>query len=204
MIAPALFTLRVGKLLVPLPLLAALWMPASHMLGVGVQVRPRSEVVVVELQLQMMSLQVGQHEHAGHRARKLPEAIKDVLGLKRHALLELLTVYLCARAHPGALLPRPRGVGVERTARTELALYESLNGCSHVGVVGWAVTLEDSLKPRGVRQRPALVCVVAEPQPGDFGVATGPQHRVAVEAVVHPASQTHSLQHQHASVAAGR
>ena len=39
-----------ADLLIPLPL-APFWMPARHMLCVGVQVRPRPEVVVVKLQL---------------------------------------------------------------------------------------------------------------------------------------------------------
>src|SRR5918998_3881542 len=134
MIAPALFTLRVGKRLVPLPPLAALWMPASHMLGVGVQVRLCwAKVVVVEVQIQVVSLEVGQYEHAGHGARELPEAIKDVLGLKRHTLLELLAVDLRARAHPGALSPGTRRVGMERSGRSELPLGEGLDGCPHVG-----------------------------------------------------------------------
>src|SRR5918997_1368984 len=116
-------------------------MPASHVVGV----------------------QICQHEDARDGARKLPEALKDVLGLKRHALPELLAVNFCARAHPRALLPGTRRVRVERPPGAELSLDEGFNSCPHVGVVWRTIALEDSLKTRGVRQGPALVGVVAEP-----------------------------------------
>src|SRR5919205_3610641 len=137
----------------------------------------------------MVGLQISQNEDARDGARELPKALVDVLRLKRHALLELLAVDLGTRAHPRALLPGPRSVGVERSPWAELPLGEGLNSRLHVGVGGRAVTFEDSLKTRGVRQRPALVGVVAEAQSRHLGLTAGPEHGVAVDAVKHPASQ---------------
>ena len=93
---------------------------------------------------------------------------------------------------------------MEGITSSELPLGEGLNGCPHVGVVWRTIALEDSGEARGVRQRPALVGVVAKAQSRHLGVAAGPEDGVAVDAVEHPASQAHGLQHQHARVAAGR
>src|SRR5215212_1154718 len=195
--------IRVLRNLAPLALVL-FWMPASHVVSVSVQVRSRPEVVVVKLQLQMMRLQVGQHEDARDGAGKLTEALVDVLCHDRHALLELLAVDLRARAHLGALLPGTWSVGVEWSSSAELALYKGFNSSPHVEVVWRAVSLEDPGEARRVRQRPALVGVVAKPQPRHLGVPAGTKNSVAVDAVEHPASQAHRLQHQHARVAAGR
>src|ERR687895_1080516 len=179
-------------------------MPAGHVVGVGLQVGPRAEVMVVELQLQVVGLQVGQDEDARDGAWELPEAVEDILCHDRYALFELLAVDLCAATHPGALLPGTRRIGMEGSSRTELPLGEGFDGGPHVRIVWRAVAREDPWQARRVRQRPALVGVVAEPQPGHLGVVAGPENRVAVDAIEHPASQAYCLQHQHASVAAGR
>src|SRR3712207_7793234 len=98
--------------MVPLSL-APFWMPATHVVRVGLQVRSRPEVVVVELQVQVVGLQVGQHEDAGDGTGELPAAVVDMLGHERNALFELFGVNLRARAHPGSLLPGPWRVGEE-------------------------------------------------------------------------------------------
>src|SRR5919107_2254176 len=125
-------------------------MPAGHVLGLRSQVRPFSEVVVVELQLQVVSLQVGQDEDARHRAGELTEAIEDVLGHDRDALLELFSVDLSAATHPGALLPGTGRVRVERSSGTELPFGEGFDGGPHVRIVGRAVAREDSWQARWV------------------------------------------------------
>ena len=119
-------------------------MPAGHVVGVGLHIRLWSEVVVVELKLQVVSLQVSQDEDARYGAGKLPEAIVDILRHDRNALLKLLTVDLGTAPHPGALLPGPGSVRVERSSRTELPLGEGFDGGPHVLVVRRAVACEDS------------------------------------------------------------
>src|SRR5215217_2241793 len=118
-------------------------MPAGHVVGVCLQIRLWSEVVV-ELKLPVVSLQVSQDEDARNGARKLPEAIVDILRHDRNALLELLSVDLGTAPHPGALLPGPGSVRVERSSRTELPLGEGFDCGPHVRMVRWAVARKDS------------------------------------------------------------
>ena len=109
-------------------------------------------------------------------------------------------------------LPRTPGLsaqapGVSRLngpPGTELALREGLHRRRHVGVVRRAVGLEDALAAGGVGRRPALILVVAKPEPGHVGVPRRAQHREAVDPVEHPAAEAHRLEHQHPGVTGGR
>src|SRR5579884_1586508 len=112
-------------------------------------------------------------------------------------------MYLSAAAHLATILPLSRCVGMEGTARTKLALAEGIYRSTHSGIVWWAEALKDTLKTGGVGQSPAIISIVAEAQTRYIGITAGTQHRQAVDAIKHPAAQSHRLLHQHASIGSG-
>lgn len=96
------------------------------------QVSSRRVEGVVELQVQMVCLQIGDQEDGRHGAWKFPEGIEDILGLQSHALPEFLAMHLGGGTDLGRVLPRTRGVRVERPPGAELALAYRLNGAARI------------------------------------------------------------------------
>jgi hypothetical protein len=90
---------------------------------------------------------------------------------------------------------------MQRPARSELPVGERLDRRAHVRVVRRAVGGVDAVGAGGVRQRPPIVGVVPEPEARHLRVAAGPEDRVPVDPVEHPASQAHRLEHEHGGVA---
>src|SRR6266568_1983581 len=149
-------------------------MPALQMLSMGLQVCAGQEELIVVLQVEVMGLQVHQEKDGGHGSGELAKGIVDILRLQGHARTEWFVVQLRAAAYCAAVLPRSRGVGMERSAGTKFALAEGIHRRPHGGVVWRTVAFKDALQPRGIGQRPALVCVVAKAQTRYFGIAAGP------------------------------
>src|SRR5215472_12946528 len=58
-----------------------------------------------------------------------------------------------------------------------------------------------TLESRGVRVRPAFVCVEAESYARYCGISARTQHAERVHTIKHPAAKSHRLQHQCAGVA---
>ena len=61
-----------------------------------------------------------------------------------------------------------------------------------------------SIESRGVRVRPAFVCVEAESNARHGWIAARAQDTEWIHAIEHPAAKSHRVQHQHAGVATRR
>lgn len=119
-------------------------------------------MAVVEFQIQMMRLQVGESQNGWNRARKLAKPLEDVLRLQCNTFFEFLTVYLSAFPYSRAVLPGARGLGMKRTAGTELALCESLDSSAHIWIMRRAKAFEHSGKAGRIGYRPPFVSIIAE------------------------------------------
>jgi hypothetical protein len=64
-------------------------MPASHVLGVGAQVRTGLEEPVVEVEVQVMGLNIVHDEHGRNGPGELSERVEDILRLRGDQPAEL-------------------------------------------------------------------------------------------------------------------
>ena len=79
-----------------------------------------------------MRLEIGEDVDRRHGARKLAEAIEDILRDKRNAFLELFGLLHGSAANLGRILPQPWSVRMKGSTRAEFALREGLDSCAHV------------------------------------------------------------------------